>query len=264
MGAKTPEQFSAPEYSRLLLIANRLERNPADAEDLLQDAYLRLLLGETDDIKALMPWMRKVMKNLVSDRLRRDRLHDRFLSSRPNGQHHHQKQDVQPVADARIECARLVEKMAQYLSSQELAALILREVFEWSYRELAQSLGKSEAAARPMVNRALHRLRGLRGVDRQHRQSQQKRDEESMRQAYLVCLHALLERNPAGLSALLNASTIKAGMQPPTDSRKRLSHVSTSAEIHQIDGRFAMSLVLDGVVLCVLPLGVDEDETQTA
>ena len=66
-------------------------------------------------------------------------------------------EDVVQEAFVRLSLAFLI--MLERLTPEERAALLLREVFESEYAEIARTLGKSEAACRQLVHRARQRVR---------------------------------------------------------------------------------------------------------
>jgi len=239
------------------VLAKRLERHPADAEDLVQEAYLRLLVSNPDEIREVMPWIRSVMKNLLTDKIRRNELQDRFLALALNDPSREHAASMTTVVERRIECALALNVMVERLESHELASLLLREVFEWSYRELSEPLEKSEQATRQMVHRAWRRFRsGSELIKRRQR----RRDNAEVERIYLICLHALLERDPEGLRALVSAPRIEAMLHSSGCGENASSNVRTV--VQQVAGKFSMSLILDGVVLCVIPLGVTENEAE--
>ena len=59
---------------RLLAVARRLLRSEADAEDAVQDAYLRASHARQHAPESMQAWLHTVVRNLAIDRLRRERL----------------------------------------------------------------------------------------------------------------------------------------------------------------------------------------------
>jgi len=248
------EPITLPSRSRLLVLANRLERHPADAEDLVQDAYLRLLASNSDEIREVMPWMRSVMKNLLTDKIRRNELQDRYVALSLNDPSREYPASMTSIVETRIECALALNVMVERLDSHELASLLLREVFEWSYRELSEPLEKSEQATRQMVHRAWRRFHS--GGDLVKRR-QRRRDLAEVERIYLICLHSLLDRDPEGLRALVSAPRIEALLH--RSEYRENTGGNVRSVVHHVGGKFSMSFILDGVVLCVFPLGVTQN-----
>ena len=238
-------------------MANRLEKNWADAEDLVQETYLRLLLGDASHIRDLLPWTSRVMKNLVIDQIRCDKRRDQFLRAWLENQRDEHSPDLLTLVEVRRACKMILWEMAETLDSHELAALLLREVFGWRYGELAVSLGKTEAATRQLVHRAIQRFRSNRGSKWRDRRT---RDAELIDRIRQICTHAVFERDHDGLSALIQAPRIMAVSRPTHLDLDNGRTDKITSSIRQVGGQFAMTLVLDGVVLCVIPLG-SMDET---
>ena len=124
-----------------------LTRSPWDAEDLVQDALARAfvtLAQMTGDPPNPKAWLFRVASNLWIDRVRKQR---EILESvaTPN--------DASPDPRASREAAgTLLVK----LSPQERAAVVLKDVFDFSLDEAAEALGTSTGA----IKAALHRARG--------------------------------------------------------------------------------------------------------
>lgn len=117
------------------------------AEDLAQDAYLRLWQHRTelDWDRPALPWLLVAARRLATDRFRS--LRRRIL----------------PQADHLFdEAARVrwldVQAAMTGLSPLERSALVLTAVEGWSYAEVATALGTSDGALRAAVSRARQKL----------------------------------------------------------------------------------------------------------
>jgi RNA polymerase sigma-70 factor, ECF subfamily len=147
--------------SRLFAVACRMLGSRTDAEDLMQDAYLRWHQSATDDIRCAEAYLVTVTKCLCLDRLRqlkREReqyvitglLESAFDELDPSPDVQRELTDELSVA-----CLMILER----LGPEERAAFLLHEVFDYDYPEVAQVLGKAEAACRQIVHRARRRVR---------------------------------------------------------------------------------------------------------
>jgi len=146
---------------RLFGIAYRMLSSRTDAQDVLQDAYLRWHRGVSDDLRSPEAWLVTTVTRLCFDRLRamraeRDKYVGPWLPEPLIG-------EVAPAADAPTELSSSLSiaflVVLEQLSPDERAAFLLHEVFDSEYAEVAQILGKSEAACRQLVSRARKRLR---------------------------------------------------------------------------------------------------------
>jgi len=145
---------------RLFGIAYRMLRTRADAEDVLQDAYLRWHEAAGKDIRSPVAFLITITTRLCVDRIR-DRKKEREQCTRPELPHRIAQECV-PSPEARLEIADEVSvaflAVLERLGAGERAAFLLHEVFDYDYPEVAQMIGKSEAACRQLVHRALLRV----------------------------------------------------------------------------------------------------------
>jgi RNA polymerase sigma-70 factor (ECF subfamily) len=149
---------------RLFGIAYRMLGSRTDAEDVLQDAYLRWHRGASEDLRSPEAWLVTTVTRLCIDRLRaarteREHYVGPWLPEPLIG-------DTAPAADARAELSSSLSiaflVVLEQLEPDERAAFLLHEVFDTDYAEIAEILGKSEAACRQIVSRARKRVRGQR------------------------------------------------------------------------------------------------------
>ncbi|MGH8200810.1 MAG: RNA polymerase sigma-70 factor [Steroidobacteraceae bacterium] len=149
---------------RLFGIAYRMLASRSDAEDVLQDAYLRWHRGASEELRSPEAWLVTAVTRLCIDRLR---------AARTERQHYVGPWlpepligDTAPAADARAELSSSLSiaflVVLEQLEPDERAAFLLHEVFDTDYAEIAEILGKSEAACRQIVSRARKRVRDRR------------------------------------------------------------------------------------------------------
>ena len=145
---------------RLFGLAYRMLGTPADAEDVLHDAWLRL---HAQDIAALddpEAWLVTVTTRLALDRLRRAKA-EREHYIGPWLPEPLVPESEQPDAtlerDESLTLSFLL--LLERLGPEERAAFLLHEVFEYSHAESAAILGIAEDACRQRAHRAKARLR---------------------------------------------------------------------------------------------------------
>jgi len=145
---------------RLFGLAYRMLGTPADAEDVLHDAWLRLHaqdLAALDDPEA---WLVTVTTRLALDRLRRAKA-EREHYVGPWLPEPLVPESEQPDAtferDESLTLSFLL--LLERLGPEERAAFLLHEVFEYSHAEAAAILGIGEDACRQRMHRAKARLR---------------------------------------------------------------------------------------------------------
>ncbi len=137
----------------------RLTRDPQDAEDCLQETFLRAYkaYGRLNGAANQRAWLYRVATNTTLTfltRRRRDQARAEELDpDRTSGGAG--LSDVVVMQETLEEVARAVER----LPARQRAALVMRKYQELEYPEIAQVLGCSQEAARANVYQALRRLR---------------------------------------------------------------------------------------------------------
>jgi RNA polymerase sigma-70 factor, ECF subfamily len=157
---------------RLMAIGYRMLGSVQEAEDLVQDTWLRWH-DEVESGRAavLVPeaWLVTVTTRLAIDRLRSAKLRraaypgtwlpEPLIEEGPAT-----PEQIRELADD-VSIAFLV--LLDCLTPEARAAFLLREVFEAEYEQIAVAIGKNEASARQIVHRAKQRLVKARGANRQ-------------------------------------------------------------------------------------------------
>jgi RNA polymerase sigma-70 factor (ECF subfamily) len=151
----TTETFN--QYRVLLFsIAYRMLGSATDAEDIVQEAFLRWLQAAEDEVQSPKAYLSTVVVRLCIDQLRSARV-QREVYVGPwlpepmlTGQHP-ELTDTAILAES-LSFAFLV--MLENLGPLERAVFLLREVFDYDYPEIAATVGKSEANCRQVLHRA--------------------------------------------------------------------------------------------------------------
>lgn len=180
---------------RLFGLAYRMLGTPADAEDVLHDAWLR---WHAQDIAALddpEAWLVTVTTRLALDRLRRartERAHytGPWLPEPLVADEDHPQARLERNESLTLSFLLLLER----LGPDERAALLLRDVFDYSHAEAAAILGITENTCRQRVHRARARLRENRprfSVDANAQHRLLERFVAAMEQPSLASLQAL-------------------------------------------------------------------------
>jgi RNA polymerase sigma-70 factor (ECF subfamily) len=149
------------EYRPLLMsIAYRMLGSRADAEDAVQETFLRYQTTE-DEPRSPKAFLATTITRLCIDQLR---------SARSRREIYVGQWLPEPVATAgtALEMAESLTMaflvLLESLAPLERAAFLLHDVFDYDYDEIAQMIGKTEANCRQMVHRAKERI-----TSRQHR-----------------------------------------------------------------------------------------------
>jgi RNA polymerase sigma-70 factor (ECF subfamily) len=147
---------------RLFAVAYRMLGDVHDAEDLVQEAFLRWYRESRADVVEPEAWLVSVTTRLAIDRLRR-RATERQAYPGPWLPEPASNERFGPPPDRHVELASDLSMaflvMLERLAPEERAAFLMREVFDSSYADIAQVLERSEVAARQVVHRARERVR---------------------------------------------------------------------------------------------------------
>jgi RNA polymerase sigma-70 factor (ECF subfamily) len=146
----------------LFSVAYRLLGIAADAEDAVQDAWIKWSSADRSQVADPKAYLTRIVSNLSLERLRSTRykretyvgpwLPEPILTSGDTSE---------AVTDAEsVSMAMLV--VLETLSPLERAVFVLKEVFDFSHAEIAEAVERSEAAVRQAAHRAREHVRARR------------------------------------------------------------------------------------------------------
>ncbi len=158
----TFEQIVRQRETQILRIAFRIVGNWADAEDVAQEAFVRLHRNgmKFPSEAALGAWLHRVVVNLSLDRVRKSgRQGDLPADLAASG----------ISAEAGLVAEEWKTRLAaalETLPARERAAIVLREMEGLSTAEVAEALGSSEGTVRSQISKAISHLRQIFGKER--------------------------------------------------------------------------------------------------
>jgi RNA polymerase sigma-70 factor (ECF subfamily) len=252
--------------SQLFALAYRMLGTRADAEDVVQEAWLRWESARDADVRAPRSYLTTIVARLALDALK---------SARRKRETYIGPWLPEPLVEApgtrHVEMAESLSvaflHVLESLSPSERVAFLLREVFDAGYDEIASALDTSEANTRQLVTRArkhLHDERPRFSVDR----DQQRRVLESF-------LQACSTGNPSALTAILSEDAVLygdgGGKVPsalnPIYGPDRISRFlvgvtpkippGTQIEFTEVNGEPGLLLVADGRPHTVITIALD-------
>ncbi len=154
------EHFEASR-NRLASLAYRLLGSAADAEDTVQDAFLRWQDADREYVDVPEAWLTKIVTNLAIDRLRSARVrHERAVGAWLPEPLLDGDPMLGPAETAvqRESVTLAVLLLMERLSPVERAVYVLREAFSHSHAEIAGILGITESASQQHAHRARRRI----------------------------------------------------------------------------------------------------------
>jgi RNA polymerase sigma factor (sigma-70 family) len=163
----TEEQWLADRFEeqrpRLRSVAYRMLGSLSEADDALQNAWLRASRAETDEVDNVGAWLTTIVARVCLNMLRsRNRRRERSLEEhlpdpvvRPYGGS--QPEELAVLADS-VGLALLL--VLDTLSPAERLAFVLHDTFDLPFAEIAPLVGRSEEATRQLASRARRRVKG--------------------------------------------------------------------------------------------------------
>lgn len=159
---------------RIYNLCYRFTSSPDDAQDLTQDVFIkvyRTLASYDVDKGAFTTWLTTLTRNLLVDHFRRSR-HDRLTDSIDAGLREEEDslslgdrlEDQAPNPDDRLaskETQKMVQQALGHLSPDLREAVILRDLQDMDYKEIAQVLKVPEGTVKSRINRGRMELARL-------------------------------------------------------------------------------------------------------
>jgi RNA polymerase sigma-70 factor (ECF subfamily) len=151
---------------RLTSVAYRMLGSRAEADDAVQESWLRLSRSDADTIHNLPGWLTSVVARVCLDMLRSRRSRREDLIDVGDGAVAGLRSDADPegaavLADS-VGLALLV--VLETLAPAERLAFVLHDMFAVPFEEIAPIVDKSPTATRQLASRARRRVQGSRGV----------------------------------------------------------------------------------------------------
>ena len=143
------------EYRDLLFaVAYRMLGTAADAEDAVQDAWLRWSAADRSDVEDPRAYLVRITTNLALDRLRSAQVQRETYVGPWLPEPMLTSPDVAEEAELAESVSMAMLVVLETLSPLERAVFLLKEVFGFPYAEIAQALDRSETAVRQIGTRA--------------------------------------------------------------------------------------------------------------
>jgi len=244
--------------AHLTAVAYRMLGSASDADDAVQQAWLRLDRADTAGVRNLRNWLTAVVAHICLDMLRaRKARREDPVGALPTDLPAIPADTMDPEQEAvmadSVGLALLV--VLDTLTPAERLTFVLHDLFDLPYAELAPILGRTPAAAAQLAARARRRVRGTPVADTDRRIA----DERAVVDAFLMAaragdfdaLIAVLDPNVA-----LHADAVAAPSGQPIRMRGA-RRVTASALMFSARARYTRPALIDGHVgLVVAPNGV--------
>src|SRR3954470_17326118 len=153
------QRFEA-DRSRLQAVAYRLLGSAGEADDAVQEAWLRLSRSDTSEVENLSGWLTTVVARVSLDMLRSRRSRREQPLALDGG-------FIPDIADPEREAMLAASvglamlAVLQRLAPAERVAFVLHDVFGVSFEEVAEIVGRTPVAARKLASRGRQRVQGV-------------------------------------------------------------------------------------------------------
>lgn len=249
----------------LFTVAYEMLGSAADAEDVLQETWLRWSQVDLDEVRDTRSYLVRITTRLALNRLRTlQRRRESYVGPwlpEPLLTTPDVAEDVE-LADS-VSTAMLL--VLETLTPTERAVFVLREVFDLGYDEIADAVEKTPAAVRQIAHRARSHVQARRPreqVDQAQREAVVARFLEASASGELQGLMDVLAPDVVLLSD--GGGVVKAALRPILGRDKVLRFLQAVApaimrtEVLDVNGAPGFRVVVDGVVDLVATLRIED------
>ncbi len=238
-------------------VAYRMLGSLADAEDAVQEAWLRLSRNRETEVSSLTGWLTTVVSRVCLDMLRsrKSRREDSFDAAPVKTPRDGEAPDATPVDEVVLaeSVGLAVLVVLNALAPAERLAFVLHDMFAMPFDEIALIVGKSPAAARQLASRARRRVRG--------ESPPSSGDVAEQRRVVAAFVDALRAGDFEGLTAVLDpdfvirADAVASRSDAPTERRGPEVWARGAIQYGQLLRSVQLALIDGAVGLVVAPRG---------
>jgi RNA polymerase sigma-70 factor, ECF subfamily len=212
--------------SHLTSIAYRMLGSPTEAEDAVQETYLRLMRGGTSGVDNLGGWLTTIVARVCFDVLR-DRKSRREVPVDAEVEALPATDDPEReklIADS-VGVAMLI--VLETLTPAERVAFVLHDLFNISFEEIAPVVGRSAMAARQLASRGRRRVQGA--------PANTQADRARQREVVGAFLAASQSGDYSALLAILDPDVVLRADAAAVEASARANVPGIAAEVHGHD-----------------------------
>ncbi|HYI24261.1 MAG TPA: sigma-70 family RNA polymerase sigma factor [Thermomicrobiales bacterium] len=252
----------------LLAVATRLLGSPTEAEDAVQETWLRLERAGDDGIENLGAWLTTVVSRICLDHLRSrsSRREDPVDPDLPEpGDDAPGPEDVAILTESTAEAVAIV---LDTLAPTERVAFVLHDVFDVPFADIAPIVDRTPTATRQMASRARRRVRAQRDTNPFEPGKHQHAVEAFLRasragdlQGLLAVLHpdVVLRADETALRMGARSGWLTADLQGATAVADQFNGRAQAARLATIDGQLGAVWASGERPVVVFRFTVDRD-----
>jgi RNA polymerase sigma factor (sigma-70 family) len=247
--------------ARLLALAYRMLGSRAEAEDVVQDVWLKWHLADTQAVQTPAAWLTTITTRSAIDRLRH--LQRERASQAAGWLPEPWLDEVAPSAEElalrAAEMSYGVMLLLERLKPDERAAFVLHEAFDCDYAEIGKILERTPAACRQIVHRARTRLQRAGAPLERPDPAAHARIVERLRAALVAQDRAGLLRLFSDAPQVVSDAPVLAPVcarEPAAagwvDTVTSLAQQASNAEVVSVEGAMCVALFFEGDVVGML------------
>ncbi|CAE6790832.1 sigma-70 family RNA polymerase sigma factor [Paraburkholderia haematera] len=243
--------------ARLLALAYRMLGSRAEAEDVVQDVWLKWHLADAREVRTPAAWLTTITTRAAIDRLRRVQRERASQAAGwlPEPWLDEMAPSAEELALRAAEMSYGVMLLLERLKPDERAAFVLHEAFDCDYAEIAKILDRTPAGCRQIVHRAKARLQRAGAPVERPDPAEHARIVERLRTALeaqdRVGLLRLFSEEPEVIS---DAPVCTQELAPVAwmETVTALAHQASHAEVVSVEGAMGIALLFEGEIVAVI------------
>lgn len=239
-------------HEHLRMVAYRMLGSTTEAEDAVQEAWLRVSRADAGDVDNMGGWLTTIVSRVCLDMLRsrRARAEESLGAYEPepsSGRRHERGPEAEALLADSVGMALVI--VLETLAPAERVAFVLHDMFDLTFDEIAPIIQRSPVAARQLASRARRRVRGA----PESVESDRRRQREIV-EAFLTASRA---GDIEGLIAVLDPDVVVRGDAAAVKLGGRREFVGAAAVAQEFKGRAraAIAGLVDGEVGVHVPVG---------
>jgi RNA polymerase sigma-70 factor (ECF subfamily) len=241
----------------------------AEAEDIVQEAYLRWQDVNIEIVRSSEAWLTTTTTRLCIDRLRKLKTERETYAGPwlPEPLAEHDLRTPEMVAELGDDVSIAFLTLLETLSPDERAAFVLHDVLDDDYVDIAEVLGKTEAACRQLVHRARERVTSRRRRFQVDNETRRRMLERFIAIAYTGDRARIVELFAHDAVMTSDGGGKAIAVQRPMHGADRLAwfwyarahHVRkpTEARIVPINGELGLAYFWDGALQSLMAVDTD-------
>jgi RNA polymerase sigma-70 factor (ECF subfamily) len=240
--------------TRLRAVAYRMLGSVPEADDAVQEAWLRLARSDVSDVDNLAAWLTTVVSRICLDQLRSRGSRREDTLPDHGGAHDLADLEADPAHDAVLadQVGTALQVVLDTLSPAERLAFVLHDLFAVPFDEVGSVMGRSPAAVRQLASRGRRRVQS--GADEETTAPAERRTQREVVEAFLNAsrngdLQGLVDLLDPGAVVRADAAAVALGALSEVNGSEAVAQAfkgrAQAARLVDIDGYAGMAVWLE-------------------